>query len=148
MRRTLCALLLLAALAGCGDDDGDGTSDPTPKAAEPELVQIVVITSAGGKVAPRAYFVDDRQEMKDYVKTFENRDDVVETVRQAVTDAGEREGRLAVATIAIGCDVPPDASIVVTTDGPEVRPGKIVDPIPECFAPATSIALVEIPAAS
>ena len=99
-------------------------------------------------MAPRAYFVDDRQEMKDYVKTFENRDDVVETVRQAVTDAGEREGRLAVATIAIGCDVPPDASIVVTTDGPEVRPGKIVDPIPECFAPATSIALVEIPAAS
>ncbi len=115
MRRILCALLLLAALAGCGDDDGDGTvAGPDAEAAEPELVQIVVITSAGGKVAPRAYFVDDRQEMKDYVKTFENRDDVVEAVRQAVTDAGEREGRLAVATIAIGCDVPPDASIVVT----------------------------------
>ena len=114
----------------------------------PELVQIVVLTSAGGKVAPRAYYVDDRQEMKAYVKTFENRDGVVEAVRQAVTDAGEREGRLAVATIAIGCDVPPDASIVVTTNGPEVRPGKIVDPLPECFAPATSIALVEIPAAS
>lgn len=141
-------LLLLAALVACGDDDGDGTSDPTADAAEPELVQIVVITSAGGKVAPRAYFVDDRQEMKAYVKTFEDRDDVAEAVRQAVTDAGPREGRLAIATIAVGCDVPPSATIIVTTDGPEVRPAKIVDPVPECFAPATSIALVEVPAAS
>jgi hypothetical protein len=144
MRRILCALLLAGALTGCGDDDG-GTTDPTPDAAEPEVVQIVALSSAGGKVAPRGYFVDDRDEMKAYVKTFADRDDVVEALQQAVRDAGEREGRLAVATIAVGCDVPPGASVIVSTKGPEVRPSKIVDPIPECFAPTTSIALVEIP---
>ena len=70
-------------------------------------------------MAPKAYFVDERHEMKAYVKTFEDRDDVAEAIQQAVTDAGEREGRLAVATIAIGCDVPPGVSII-EADG---RPG-------------------------
>ena len=150
MRRILCALLLAAALTGCGDDDGvDQSPDPVADAdaGEPELVQILVLTSAGGTVAPEAYFVDDRQAMKAYVKTFEDRDDVAEAIRQAVEDAGEVEGDLAVATIAVGCDVPPGVSIIESTNGVEVRPSKIVDPIPECFAPTTSIALVEVPGA-
>ncbi len=151
MRRTLCALLLLAALTGCGDDearDGGGTTEPTADAAEPELVKIVDITAAGGAVSPRAYYVDDPEEMQAYVQTFEDRAGATAAVQQAVADAGEREGRLAIATIAIGCDVPPTASVTVTADGPQVRPGKIVDPLPECFAPVTSMALVEIPDAS
>ncbi len=150
MRRILCTLLLVAALAGCGDDDGgadgDGSTRPSEEAASPELIQIVVLTSAGGTVAPQAHFVDDQPDLKAYVKTFEDRDDVAAAIQQAVKDAGEREGRLAIATIAVGCDVPPGVSIIVAADGPEVRPSKIVDPIPECFAPTTSIALVEIPA--
>jgi hypothetical protein len=81
--------------------------------------------------------------MKAYVKTFDDRDDVAEAIQQAVKDAGDRAGRLAVATIAVSCDVPPDVSIIESTKGLEVRPTKIVDPIPECFAPTTSIALVE-----
>lgn len=146
MRRILCALLLAAALTGCGDDDKKAEQPPAVEpAAEPELVQIVVLTSAGGKVAPEAYYVEDRQAMQAYVQTFEDGDDVAEAIQQAVTDAGEVRGELAVATIAVGCDVPPGVSIIESTDGPEVRPSKIVDPIPECFAPTTSIALVEIP---
>ncbi len=148
MRRILCALLLAAALTGCGDDEGvDQSPDPDADAGEPELVQILVLTSAGGTVAPEAYFVDNRQAMKAYVKTFEDRDDVAEAIRQAVQDAGDLAGQLAVATIAVGCDVPPGVSIIESTKGVEVRPSKIVDPIPECFAPTTSIALVEIPGA-
>jgi hypothetical protein len=143
MRRFIAALVLLPLLAGCGDDDGGSTDRPA--AAEPELVQTLVLTSAGGEVAPTAYLVDDRAQMKAYVKTFEDRDDVAAAIQQAVGEADDRDGELAVATIAIGCDVPEDVSITEGEDGWEVHPGKVPDPKQECFAPTTSVALVELP---
>ena len=146
MRRILGTLLLLSVLVGCGDDEGTPAADPPPDQSEPELVQMIVLTSAGGEVSPEAYFVDDRDQMRAYVKTFEDRDDVTAALQQAAEDAADREGRLAVATVAVGCDVPPGVSITEGEDGWEVTPGKIVDPKKECFAPATSIALVEISA--
>jgi hypothetical protein len=146
MRRILGTLLLLSVLVGCGDDEGTPTADPSADQSGPELVQMIVLTSAGGEVSPEAYFVDDRDQMKAYVKTFEDRDDVTAALQQAAEDAADRDGRLAVATVAIGCDVPPGVGITEGEHGWEVTPRKIVDPKQECFAAATSIALVEIPA--
>jgi len=136
-------LVGLAALAGCGDDDG--SAEPSSDASEPELVQMLVLTSAGGEVSPTAYYVDDPEEMDAYLKTFEDRDDVSAAVQQAVADAGDTEGRLAAATVAVGCDVPEGVSITEGDNGPEVHPDKIADPKQECFAPTTSVAIVEIP---
>ena len=110
-----------------------------------ELVQMLVLTSAGGEVSPTAYYVDDPQEMDAYVKTFEDRDDVIAAVQQAVEDAGGTEGRIAAATVAIGCDVPEGVSITEGDNGPEVHPDKIADPKQECFAPMTSVAIVGDP---
>ena len=137
-------LLALAVLSACGDEESTA-GEPDSAASEPELVQMLVLTSAGGEVSPAAYFVDDRKDMKTYVKTFEDRDDVAAAIEQAVEDAGDREGRLAAATVAIGCDVPEGVSITVDQDRPEVRADKITNPKQECFAPTTSIAVVEIP---
>ncbi len=136
-------LLLVPVLAGCGSDP----QDPGLQAAdpEPELLQMVALTAAGGEVSPTAYFVDDPKGLKTYATTFEDRDGVVAAVQQAVEDAGDRQGRLAAATVAIGCDVPEGVSITEGRDGPEVRADKISNPKQECFAPMTSIALVEIP---
>ena len=56
MKRSLAALavlVLLATLAGCGEDDGEAT-DPSAGPADPALVQTLVLTSAGGTVAPTA----------------------------------------------------------------------------------------------
>jgi hypothetical protein len=143
MRRSLGTLLLLAALAGCGEDPQDpGLQPADPEPSEPGLVQMLVLTSAGGEVSPKAYFVDDRKQMKAYVKTFEDRDQVIESLQQA---AGEDEGRLAVATVFVGCDSPSGVSVTQGADGWEVRPAKVPSPTIECFAPTTSIALVEIP---
>jgi len=145
MRKSFAALVLLPLLpliAACGDDD-NGADDAG--AAEPELVQVLVLTSAGGEVAPTPYLVEDRAQMKAYVRTFDDRDDVAEAIQQAVTDAGERDGDLAVATVAIGCEVPEDVTISEGADGWEVGPEKAPTSKVECFAPTTSIALVELP---
>jgi hypothetical protein len=147
MRRflgTLPLLLALALLSGCGDDDGTAGGPDSPE-QEPELVQMLVLTAAGGEVSPAAYFVEDRQDLQAYVRTFEDRDDVTAAVEQAIEDAGDRVGRLAAATVAIGCDVPEGVSITMGKDRPEVRADKITHPKQECFAPMTSIAVVEIP---
>jgi hypothetical protein len=143
MRRIFSVLLLVPVLAGCGADPQDPGRRPADP--EPELVEMVVLTAAGGEVSPAAYFVDDRKDLKAYATTFEDRDGVVAAVQQAVEDAGDRDGRLAAATVAIGCDVPEGVSITEGRDGPEVRAGKISNPKLECLAPMTSIALVEIP---
>jgi hypothetical protein len=83
--------------------------------------------------------------MKAYVKTFDDRDDVAAAIQQAVADAGERDGELAVATVAIGCEVPEDIAITEGPDDWEVVPAKLPASKVECFAPTTSIALVELP---
>ena len=149
MRRFICALvwtgLLTGLLAGCGDDDGDQAREPDAAAPEPGLVQTIVLTSAGGKVDPTAYLVDDRDQMRAYLRTFTDRDRAAAAIQQAVDEAGERAGRLAVATVAIGCDVPEDVTITEDGDSVLVTAGKIANPQQECFAPTTSIALVQIP---
>ncbi len=149
MRRILSALLLLALLAGCGDDDGGTTTEPaneaTTQAPEPGLVQMLVLTSAGGEVSPEVWWVDSPKQRERYVKTFQDRGQVTEALQQAVEDAGEREGRLGAATVFIGCDSPPSVDITEGEDGWEVHPHKVPSPKLECFAPMTSIALVEIP---
>jgi len=136
-------LLLLPLLAACGSESDDPGQPPAE--ADPELVQMLVLTSAGGEVGPQPYLVDDRDQMQDYVKTFEDRDDVAAAIQQAVKDAEDRPGVLAVATVAIGCDVPDEVNFSKSGEVWEVTPGKIPDPLPECFAPTTSIALVELP---
>jgi len=149
MKRLIAALLLVPVLSACGDDPGGATADdpaPEPTTVEPTLVQPIVLTSAGGKVSTKAYFVDKKADMKAYVRTFDDRDDVIAALQQGVEDAGEREGRLAVATVAIGCDVPDGVTVTEGADGWEVTPGKVADPKQECFAPMTTIALVEVPA--
>ena len=83
---------------------------------------MLVLTAAGGEVSPTAYFVDDGEEMQAYVKTFEDRDAVAAAVQQAVEDAGDREGRLAAATVAIGCDVPEGVNITEGDDGRRCTP--------------------------
>jgi len=143
MRRIISALLLVPFLAACGSDPQDPGLQPAE--AEPELVQMLVLTSAGGTVSPAAYFVEEPKETNAYVKTFEDRDDVEAALQQALEDAGDREGRLAAATVAIGCDVPEGVTITEGEDRPEVRADKIANPKQECFAPTTSIAVVEIP---
>ena len=132
------------ALAGCGEDDG-GSTEPSSDASEAELVQMLVLTSAGGEVSPTAYYVDDPRRWTPTRRRSRTATTSSAAVQQAVEDAGDTEGRLAAATVAIGCDVPDGVSITEGDNGPEVHPDKVANPKPECFAPMTSVAIVEIP---
>ena len=51
---------------------------------------------------------------------------------------------LVAAVVSIGCDVP----TAVTYDAGKVRAMKVANPIPECFAAVTSVAILEVPADS
>ena len=48
---------------------------------------------------------------------------------------------LVAAVVSIGCDVP----TAVTYDAGKVRATKVPNPTPECFAPVTSVAILEVP---
>jgi hypothetical protein len=65
----------------------------------------------------------------------------------AVAAAEPEEGRaLGLAVIEISCDEPPSAE--VTQEGAKffVTAGKVVNPHQECFAPVTSVAVLDLPA--
>ena len=138
----LAVVLLL--LVACASDDQDPGLQPAEPDPEPELVRMLVLTSAGGEVSPTAYDVDDRTQMRAYVRTFEDRDQATSALRAAVREAGDR-GRLVAATVAVGCDVPRDVEVSGADGAPEVRPAKVATPEVECFAPMTSVALVRLP---
>jgi hypothetical protein len=48
--------------------------------------------------------------------------------------------------VTIGCDVPPSASVRVENGDVVITPAKVPIPLPECFAPVTSVAIVLAPA--
>ena len=46
--------------------------------------------------------------------------------------------------IAIGCDVPPSATVTVEDGVVVIIAGKVVNPMPECFAPVTTVAIARV----
>ena len=57
------------------------------------------------------------------------------------------EGRvIGLAVIAISCDEPPSATVTEEDGAFVVTPGKVVEPLPECLVPVTSVAVLDLPA--
>ena len=159
MRRVLGILLLTTLLlAGCGEGDGDGggdtADDPAPSApsstapSEPapsndwRLVGVAHATAAGGEVSLRPTPVNDPAEVADFSLDF-TRPQLEQQILRVVAENPPEAGReLVAAVVSIGCDVP----TAVTYANGEVRAMKVADPLQECFAPVTSVAVLEVPA--
>jgi hypothetical protein len=165
MGRAFGALLLMALLlAGCGDSsDADGRADdPAPtssgptssgptssgpsEAGEPaedgRLVEIVHATAVDGRVSTMPAPIGDAEAIADFSAQFTRPVLQAELLRVVRSNPPAPGRQLVGAVVAVGCDVPDDVAYV---DG-EVHAMKVKDPLRECFAPVTSVAVLEVPA--
>jgi hypothetical protein len=160
MRRLLGTVLVVLglgcvlglSLSGCGDDSSGSSRDPLTPAptstrtteSEPEVLRIVSQTAAGGELTTSAFRVDRPAGLSRLTRDFRT------------PGLGAKIGRIVERTelapgqglfgqvIAIGCDVPPSASVAVVDGKVEISAGKIPDPMPECFAAVTTVAIAEV----
>lgn len=159
MKRLLGSLVLVAALtplAACGDETNDAedrADDPAstapsdrPDATAPQVVDIVSGSAADGDVAEAATVIEDDRALARYVRQFRSQAFVADL--RGVIDAHPlADGRvLGLAVIEISCDEPPSATVTQVGSRFRVTPGKVIDPLQECFAPVTSVAVLDLPA--
>lgn len=149
-------LLVLALAAGCGDEPRStsprvetpaGTRTTEPAGDAWVEIAIVTGTAAGGEVSNEPARVDTQAALDAFVAQFERSDladKVLGAVSGAVSGAGMPEGWVPVAAvISIGCDVPPGV-VVDTAGGLSVTGQKVAEPLPECFAAMTSVAVLAV----
>jgi hypothetical protein len=152
----MSALLLVTALGACGDESAsdDAGTDPTVSVSSPglpddpdgsvdfDLVDTITVTAAGGAVMPVAIPLSDEASVAGFNAQFES-DDMVQQVQDAVAGAEVPDGQaLYAAVVAIGCDSPTDVAVTGTGSGLVITAKKVASPMPECFAPMTTVALV------
>ncbi|NYJ00004.1 hypothetical protein HNR19_000702 [Nocardioides thalensis] len=151
--RTLPAALALAAaatvLAGCGDNVS-WEGDPVER-ADPEVVEIVTGSAAGGSVEEMVTVFRGPKDLDRYVEQF-GTELGESTIRFEIGTAYRRydedpDTHVGAAVISVGCDVPPSATI---TEGEQddtwlVHPAKVKDPVEACAVAITAVAIVTVP---
>ena len=106
------------------------------------MVDTITVTAAGGTVSEVAVPLTDDASVQEFVSQFES-DDMAAQVQAAVASTEVPDGQaLYAAVVAIGCDSPTDVSVTDTGSGLAITAVKVPSPLPECFAPMTTVALV------
>lgn len=157
MRRLLGALALLSALAplaGCGDDGPSGSATATqpdgsaattpPVADDAEVIALLHQTAAGGTVTEAFVDVTAPADADEFVAQLTS-DELVAQVEAAVGEARAGHDGVQAAVVALGCDVPPGVTVVTSGPGQYLaQPHEVADPLPECLAPVTTVAVVAL----
>lgn len=86
--------------------------------------------------------VDTPEKLDDYVTQFRG-EALADDIRE-LTDDYLASGELLAQVIAVGCDVPPGAEFGFNSEGPFVSARRVVDPLPECLAAVTTVAVVAV----
>jgi hypothetical protein len=168
MRRFLGSVLpavvlagaLAGTLAGCGGDQtGTVTDDPAPTVSssatsgtgdevEFELVDMITETAAGGAAAEAAVPLSDDLAVQQFTSQFET-DTMTTRIQDAVDKTDVPADMLLYgAVVAIGCDSPTDVNVTSSDQGLAITAQEVPSPMPECFAPMTTVALVLVPASA
>ena len=163
MRRilgTLLAVLALATTAGCGDssstatDPGQGPSSTgmpshTPGPVEDaQVLPLISMTGAGGRVQTAASPLGSEADLKAIGRVLRvprmwHR--IAAEVRDHLGTPGEEVfGQV----VAVGCDRPPGADVIVDAEGRVVIvPEEVASPLEECLVPVTTVAVAVLPEA-
>jgi hypothetical protein len=150
MRRLLgTAATVAVLLTGCGEQDteavpheSDTTPDTTPGEVSFKLVALEHATAAGGEPDQQATRVGPGGDTGAILAELTD-PPFRELVEQRITFS-RAAGDLYAAVVSVGCDVPPGVTVVEAGDGYEIVPDEVADPLPECFAPVTTVAVVAV----
>jgi hypothetical protein len=126
---------------GAAGSGGDGDGDAA-EAVDHDVVALPFATAAGGTASAMLTPVDSPDELETFVSQFE-RDELAEEVRTAATTTSY-DGDLWAGVVSVGCDVPPGVTVSEGEAGYLATPQKVVDPLDNCVAPVTTVALVAI----
>ncbi|WP_459985430.1 hypothetical protein, partial [Nocardioides sp. AN3] len=141
-------LLLVACGSGSSLGDGPGDAPRSPR-TQPDTgfvvsEQLVSQTGGGGTVADRATALQDAAAVADLTHGLSA--ELAAKVEAAASATSVASGEeLYGQVVSIGCDVPP--GVTVERDPVVVHPDPVASPLPECFAPVTTVALVVLDAA-
>jgi len=174
----LLVALPLTGLSACGDDEGGTATDDAAASRSPshtdsgsgsdsssdsdsdgkgggesvefELVEVMTETAAGGATSETAVPLTDDAAVQAFNQQFET-DALPTRVEEAVAGTDVPDGMLLYgAVVSIGCDAPTDVLVTDTDTGSGIAivAQKVANPMQECFAPMTTVALVLVPASA
>ena len=125
------------------------TADPTksapitPGGVPFELRAMVSGTAGRGVLSPDAVPLASDADVEAFVADFSA--ELADDVRAAVAaDRAQPGEEVYGAVVGLGCDVPPGVSVQRTSTGYAIAGAKVADPLQECFAAVTSVAIVAI----
>jgi hypothetical protein len=152
MRRTLGALFATTALlatVGCGSSTSSTTAGPDSPSPGPvagaRVFPLISMTGGGGRVSLVASELDTPAQVKAFTSQFRV-PAITHQIREVVTRAEPKGLPLFGAVVAIGCDRPPGADVILDRDGQvEIVPHEVASPLPECLAAVTTVAIAAVP---
>jgi hypothetical protein len=159
MRRilgTVISTALLGVTGACGSSSSSVATDPASdpagnpsrspgSVAGAHVLPLMSMTGVGGRRTASARPLDTPAEVAAFLRQLEPtplRARVRSAIAAASTDGRDLVGQV----IAIGCDRPPGAGVVVGTDGRvQIVAQEVSSPLQECLAAVTTVALASLP---
>ncbi len=154
MRRILGTLVATAAVmitAACGSGTSSTAQGPDSPSPGPvtgaEVLPLISLTGAGGQVSTAATLLDTRAHVREFSQQF--RAGALYGRILASVEQAEKSGYLVFgAVVAVGCDRPPGADVMLDANGDvQIVAHEVASPLPECLAPVTTVAIATVPGA-
>jgi hypothetical protein len=151
MRRILgtLTLALVLALPGCGEDGAAGSASDAGQGDSGQAdtaaphVTLVSAAAGGGANATHVSVLEDDAALGSYARQFSM------ALRGAVTRAAARidvgdDEVLVAQVVAIGCDIPTDASVTGADEAAAIVAKRTRTTMRECLAPVTTVGLAAV----
>ena len=147
--RTTALLAMAALAAGCGSANGsaNGSAAGGGSSVTDAGYRVLALVSAarGGGVPTTALtWLRDDEDASQFAAQF-SPDLEAKLHRQLAAPAVPAGEGLFAAVVAVGCDVPAEATAMAGMNGPEVSAAPVPSPRASCRAPITTVAIVSGP---